>query len=589
MNKTPRIMRSPGPLPLGVLYFALLFGCLIGCKDNSSVTQSSTASQAEVLTGGDDLTQAIDALGRMAEGTTAEATSRTLFYLNQWLGRQELDEAPWKPDRMLENMPRALKTTPGLEKLDSTTFTQLDLGYLQQNLWLHKIASGNARKAPPQELAAWLKDFEAKVGLPEAEQLAAAERLFDWTVRNIQLDELPPPPKGPVATVGAESTDPVLPALQGEVGPGYAHMPVQVLLHGHGDAWERGRVFILLCRQLGVDAVMLGLVDEEVSTTPQGWLPAVMIGKELYLFDTRLGLPVPGLEGQGIATLSQVVSDPAVLEQLNVKGGEEYPVGPTQLKNIVALIDAEPQAFARRMQLLQTALPKAHRLVLSVLPSQLEPTLRKSKGISTVSLWRVPFEAVMYQIGRQQVIAQDQQAALKFYREEAMFNGATPLMRGRDLHLQGRFENVDNLPGARTFYLRARTPDREIDRALSSKLYREMTGLEFSLPKGEKEQAEALESFEYITQRAKHHASYWLGLTYYEDGKYDAAIEWFGKRTLEAVPPSPWIPGARYNMARSYEAQGELAKARDLLLDDDSPQQHGNRVRARMLAERLAQ
>ncbi len=42
------------------------------------------------------------------------------------------------------------------------------------------------------------------------------------------------------------------------------------------------------------------------------WLPALVSDGELYLFDCRLGLPIPGPDGKGVATLRQVVADDAV-------------------------------------------------------------------------------------------------------------------------------------------------------------------------------------------------------------------------------------------------------------------------------------
>jgi hypothetical protein len=181
------------------------------------------------------------------------------------------------------------------------------------------------------------------------------------------------------------------------------------LLYGHGDAHERARVFILLCRQAGIDAVMLGLLEEQ-SPTPRGWAPAVLVAGKLYLFDTVLGLPVPGPQGEGIATLGEVAKQPELLQELNVEG-TEYPVGADALKAVVAMIDAEPAALSRRMQLLQAAMPAASRLVLAAQPSQLEPKLQATKLLVRVILWRVPFDAVLYQVGHQEAARTDPQVA----------------------------------------------------------------------------------------------------------------------------------------------------------------------------------
>jgi tetratricopeptide (TPR) repeat protein len=572
---------NPGHL----VVLAAILVLLAGCNSKTVITHSPTGgSKVTVARGGDDISQALDSLRKMAAGGGEQATSRTIYYLNQWLNGGRTVEGPWEPDRLAQNIPRALKNTPGLERLAELEFRPQDLAYLQQTLWLSDVAKRVRSQPPPVELAPWLKEIE-KNNLQESEQLAAAERLFDWTVRNLQLDPLPPLPKGPAATAG-EGTDPVTPPALGEVGPGYGHLPIQLLIEGHGDAHERGRLFILLCRQAGVDAVMLGRIDEQVSSAPQPWVAAVLAGKDLYLFDPQLGLPIPGPAGKGIATLAQVLADPAVLQQLDVPGGPAYPLTPADLKNIVALIEAEPEALARRFDLLEQALPSSRRLILATHPSQLEPKLRQSKGIGSVSLWRVPLEALHYQIGRHALIAGSPERQLAFDREERVFmTPDTPLMLGRNYHLQGAFETRDQIPGARTYYMQARTPDDVRESVYISPEFRQRIGFNQPLPEDEKQKQVVLETINTMMTRSKQHASYWLALVHYEAGNYDAAIEWLDERTIKSPLPSPWLPGARYNLARAYEALGQKEKAIAILQADDSPQRHGNLLRAARLAK----
>ena len=61
------------------------------------------------------------------------------------------------------------------------------------------------------------------------------------------------------------------------------------------------------------------------------------------------------------------------------------------------------------------------------------------------------------------------------------------------------------------------------------------------------------------------------------------------RKTGSAIRGSPaeadgyWAHGTRYNLARTYEAQGKNAEAIKLYEADDSPQRDGNRLRARWL------
>jgi hypothetical protein len=87
--------------------------------------------------------------------------------------------------------------------------------------------------------------------------------------------------------------------------------------------------------------------------------------------------------------------------------------------------------------------------------------------------------------------------------------------------------------------------------------------------------------------RFKQNASFWLGLVQYETANYESAVYWLKDRTLEASDGGPWTSGARYNLARTYDRQGSFEQARQLLLLDDSPQKHGNLLRARYLRQRI--
>ena len=67
----------------------------------------------------------------------------------------------------------------------------------------------------------------------------------------------------------------------------------EILLLGRATALERAWVFIQLCRQQGLEAVMLAIPDaaDPKKLTPR--LVAVRIKNELYLFDPLLALPFP--------------------------------------------------------------------------------------------------------------------------------------------------------------------------------------------------------------------------------------------------------------------------------------------------------
>ena len=82
----------------------------------------------------------------------------------------------------------------------------------------------------------------------------------------------------------------------------------------------------------------------------------------------------------------------------------------------------------------------------------------------------------------------------------------------------------------------------------------------------------------------KRTATYWLSLLQYDDGRLDTAGNWLQKRVLDKEQLSHWEPAARYNLARTLERQGATERAIELYKTDGDPQEHGNRIRARLLS-----
>ena len=87
--------------------------------------------------------------------------------------------------------------------------------------------------------------------------------------------------------------------------------PWEILLFGRGTAMERAWVFILLCRQQGIDAALLALPETASSLSPaveraqekaaattsparlRLWCVGVLVEGKTCLFDPNLGLPIP--------------------------------------------------------------------------------------------------------------------------------------------------------------------------------------------------------------------------------------------------------------------------------------------------------
>jgi tetratricopeptide (TPR) repeat protein len=458
--------------------------------------------------------------------------------LNQWIVLQS-PLADWQRDPLVDTLPDELRRLPQVKDLETMGYSPPDGIDLRQAIWL-RDASNWAAGATQDDLE-------------------RARRIFDWIVRNIQLD-----PPYDDATVRRQAW--------------------QTLLLGHGPAADRAWIFILMARQQGLDVVMLadaGGKDE----LAEPWLPALFHEGELYLFDPALGLPLPGPEGKGVATLSQVVADDALLRRLDLDDEHRYGKAAADLEKVTVLIEASPMFLSQRMALLESQLAGEQSVVLSVDATALAGRLRSAKHVGEVRLWPLPFERLAEQAlagrkGRQKIAGDFEPFMVPFPRPLKKKIELTPaLWKGRVRHVLGQFTGEQ---GAMKYYQLARPSDQDIARGPSLTEV-EMEDLRGKVPSDEWNAAG--QRYLQIAPVAKHYASYWLGLIAYERDDYKTAANYFSKRTLDVNPNTPWRSGALYNLARAEESLERHDDAIELYQQIESPQRHGNLLRARWLAE----
>jgi len=442
--------------------------------------------------------------------------------LNQWMTSRNPD-ADWQYDPLIETLPEPLRLFVDLRGLDRTTFDDFDGRQLQQAVWLRDVAS-------------WARG-------PQRDPVAIAHSLFDWTVRNLQLETRQ--------------------SLQGR-----HQLPWHAVLIGRGTAEERAWVFSLLAAQEGLDVVVLGV--EASPGNVRFWLPALLHDGDLYLFDTRLGLAIPGPGGEPVGTLAQVVDDPSLLDRLDLPGAEyaEYPVSAADLERTVALVVSSPLSLSRRFRVFEENMAGTSSMAVSVNPSELAERLQQNPAVHAVRLWTYPYASL-------EALLAMPRALRAIAGEEFLSIALRPkLYKGRVMHLQGKFdfEKIRELYGKEI----ARGYDNE-----SAKFY-------YGQVRPADSQIEQLGDpvRKMVFTTTKQHASYWLGLLAFDDGDWDVAEDFFLNRTIRAAGESPWIRGARYNLARTYESSGQESEAIRLYRQTDSPQSHGDRLRAKWLAQR---
>ncbi len=558
-----------------------LLGCLtllVGCEKHDDPVrdiQQRRQAQQRAAHEIDNLREAHRLVSQLAELNQEAAEQRIVSFLNTWSDSHPAT-GNWSPTALTASIEPRLKDAPGLRALDASRFVPSDVEYLELNYLLRQVTkwAGQATGDDPL-FAEWLSSLEERLGSEGQFRLRQASQLFDWTIRNIALEPLElDSPAPPIAR---------LPAGLTFRGPGYRQTTLETLMRSSGDPWQRARVFIQLCRQAGIDACLLGLPGENASE-PSEWLVGVRVGEELFLFEPRLGIPVPGPDQVGIATLGEAREDASILRRLNVPGWFDYPIDAEMVQQTVALLDAPPESLSQRMARLEAGLTGETRMMLGYDATASSEAFKAIPGITAVQLWSVPFEAQIYEAALAEAAENDLNIAAWQASEWGMLTPGFPLAKARWEHLVGDFDSEGQEEGARILYMQLRHPEFDIDDLEFNVDLQRSYGIRRQLGQSNEEFSFQIRRIQEVMRVAKRAASYWLSLIHYDTGDYENARNWFDKRVLGDEQRSRWEAAARYNLARSLEHLGDLERAEELYKTIDAPQEHGNRIRARLLS-----
>lgn len=575
-----------------------------GCSDNNAKVRAierQRQARIQADTTVDHLGEVHSLLARLVELNPQEAQREVIYHLNRWNeGKAFGDE---KATSLLKTISAVIPEEQARVLTEQASFVGSDTDYLRNCYLFRQISEWVDRESGEDPLLTdWLNGIESKLPEDEVVKLRSAVRLFDWTVRNVGYEPLqpetsllphPPFPNGmsiPQFSLGMEFQ-----------GPGYRQTDYETVWHGLGDSQQRAGVFTQLCRQASIPAFVLATQSEQDGTlTP--WSVGVLIGKDVYLFEPELGCYVPGPGQVGIATLSEARSDASVLRRLNVVSYFDYPVSKSDVQQSIALLNVTPEAVSLRMKQLESGLTGTRRMKTFVDADTLAAEIDAVPGIAGVRLWDVPVLAEVYAAELKAAAGRD--PLLTFWSRaswsiiEDMTDNAKLLALARWRHLHGQFDKNDeeDAEGARVLYLRQRAPEFEIEDLGIDVNLQKAYGVRRELGMDEKQYEMQLRYAQDMMRMGKNAATYWVSLIQYDDGRYETAQTWFSKRVLDSDlisrreltgdVLSPWAAAARYNLARSLERSGLIDEAIQLYKTDGDPQEHGNRLRARLLDKR---
>lgn len=352
-------------LAMVAMFFVIIgSGCQSSSVPPTAVATTTTVASADSQYRRPLLDNALHTLKNMANCDEEPALDQVIDRLNQW-ARSQPDDDTWKADPMIQALPEQFGNGPWFGALSGKSFDHdYDGRFLEES--------------------AWLADVSRHASEGKREDLAVAQALFDWTIRNVQLLERPQ------AKAGAKPTATLI--FQQRLID--RQLPGDVLLYGMGTMEQRAWVFILLARQQKLDVVMLAVPDPDHPERPRPWLPALVHDGQLFLFDTSLGLAIPGPGGNGIATLSQAAEDESILNALDLDDSHHYPIKSADAKKAMAFIEASPCALTKRMKNLESQLVGDERIVFTANPQQIAKQLSDMPHLAKeVKLWTLPYDA----------------------------------------------------------------------------------------------------------------------------------------------------------------------------------------------------
>jgi hypothetical protein len=249
----------------------------------------------------------MDAIHR---GTEVKNCRNALNQLNSYFVRHPERKPPTLSDGQRDLLTAEFHLDPDeLAEAASPNYTLLDAHHL--------------------EFSFLLRDTARALDVDDLDPAARAAAAFGWVVRQVALQD------------GAPTTFP----------------PEFVLRRGWGTSLERALLFIALLPHLGIDGCMMVIPGPDGS--PKGeryWIPGALIDKEIYLFDTRMGMALPGSKGESMATLRQVREHPALLQALAFDETHRYDVTPEEARRAEVRVGIFLSALAPRMAHLEELL-----------------------------------------------------------------------------------------------------------------------------------------------------------------------------------------------------------------------------------------
>lgn len=596
-----------------LLLVSLPILALTGCETDSDQMLSTLDSNV-LSVRSDDISRTMDFIYEDRQFEQKDFEQQVSLGLNRWISysKDDVQDAPVdRSDAVTEWM----NQTPELDlvkRMDDFSFLNTDAYFLQQTFWIDQIAArvvaneainlfemfrlaADNYKIEPDDtapLASVLGTLHPELDGDQSVELSKAVKLFDWTIRNIHLLNETQPSEDDIDQQRLnDNEDPVAAGVR---ATGTQRHPRQTIMFARGDYVDRAKVMLLLCRSAGLQAAMI-CVDGDEGDLP--WAVGVAIGDDYWLFDTKMGLPVPGEKLGAIATLQSVRKTPKLLSSLDLTVEEslsddtDYWVQADDLKTVQAKIYIEPENASQRMASLETGLVGENRMSVATTPGKVLAELPDSEGV-VKSIWDVSLKTHQFRDAVNKAIPQavsndELRDRLAWYFEEENYVDLFHIYRtARVRFFKGSFESreEDQTRNAVESAQVLMYTDELIDGLATDKTTRMMVGLEEGIDPLTFESR--LQTVQARMRLVRRDMGLFLAQCLFDNGSPGTAANW-----LEGIASrndvSRWRPTIMYLLGRSSESRKQYDQAIERYQFEDTPQVHGNLIRARLLKAML--
>lgn len=580
----------------------------------------------------DDLARTMDLMDSEIRFDQREFKGKVASGLDRWVSysKSKLDRVDWQADEMSKPLFQSHQSLSMLERDAEFKFLNTDAYYIQEQTWLKEIvnrvvpteklnkfelfrlAAGDFKPDEDSERPVFdlVKTLHPQLDDEAVAGLAKTLKVFDWVMRNIQLDAELEFSEEEAEAAKLRDADSL--AASGVRGLGYIHFPWQSLLYGRGDYVDRAKLFMLALRHLDLDSAMIGVQTDDDPARP--WVVGVAIGGEYYLFDTKLGLPLMSDKIGTIATLRQVQESPELLSSLDLTTDESleddtaYWVHPEQLDGLSAMIYVTPESISRRMKALETLLVGESRVQLSWTADAISQRLPQADNLEVRS-WDIAFKTHEFRSAIDAAIEQTANNVLNdklqwHQLEEAYVDNFVVYRTARARFFKGKFKTDPEaiMRNAVESCQRLKYTDEEISNLGSDSKLQTRMGIRKVAEQSALAFLAQVQSVQFQMELVKRDAGLFLAQCLYDNGSPVGAsklleviqdeieVEVSTKSKEETKGVERWADGIAYLTGRCYESTKEYDRAIEAYSNDKTLNQaHGNLIRARYLKKLIAE